>query len=114
MPCCNLEKECSETTYYYQEYKISCANLDYDSILRFLRSKQYNDRGLFLKDIDITRDYAGSFNREEVIQSMIDNYRFRMQQSDMEGDRTILNNTHKVGENCLTYMETVGGNDYTM
>ena len=49
------------------------------------------------------------FNRDEVIESMTKNEGFRPQRSDDVADRTILVNTHRVGENCLTYMETVGG-----
>ncbi len=64
MPFRNRDKETSDTAYYYQEYKISCADLDYQDVLQFLRKRAYNDCGLLLKDVDVTMDYAGSFNRE--------------------------------------------------
>ena len=64
MPFRNEDEECGMTKYYFQDYKIACANVEYESVLQFLRTKEYCKRGLFLKDIDITMDYAGSFDRE--------------------------------------------------
>ena len=48
----------------------------------------------------------GSFNKEEVIHHLITNEGFRKQE---HADKTILDNTDQVGNNCLTYMETVDG-----
>ena len=79
MPFQIEEKECYSTEYYFQDYKIACANADYETVLQFLRTKEYWDRGLFLKDIDVTMDYAGSFDREEVIDYMVINHDFRYQ-----------------------------------
>ena len=53
--------------------------MDYETVLQFLRTKDYWERGLFLKDIDVTMDYAGSFDREEVIGYMVTNHDFRCQ-----------------------------------
>ena len=76
MPFRIEEKECDSTENYFQDYKIACANVDYETVLQFLRTKEYWDRGLFLKDIDVTMDYAGSFDREEVIDYMVTNLTF--------------------------------------
>ena len=65
------KKECDDTEYYFQDYKIACTNVEYGSVLQFLRTQEYVERGLFLKDIDVTIDYAGSFDREEVIDYMV-------------------------------------------
>ena len=65
------EKECDSTEYYFQDYKIAWANVEYETVLQFLRTKEYWEQGLFLKDIDVTIDYAGSFDREEVIDYII-------------------------------------------
>lgn len=54
-------------------------------------------------------DYAGSFNREEVVQSMVQMHGFGSQRTATSADRTILDYCDNVGENCLTYMETVDG-----
>ena len=109
MPYRNVDINSPNTVYFYQEYKVACSDEHYDDVLQFLRSKTYNERGLFLKDIDVTMDYSGSFNRDDVVTSMVDNYGFREQGSDQCGERTIVDNVTKVGDNCLSYMETVNG-----
>ena len=73
MPFRINDKECDATEYYFQDYKIACANVEYGTVLQFLRTQEYVERGLFLKDIDVTMDYAGSFDREEVIDYMVTN-----------------------------------------
>ena len=87
------EKECDSTEYYFQDYKIACANADYETALQFLRTKEYWDRGLFLKDIDVTMDYAGSFDREEVIDYMVTNHDFWCQGAVEKATKTILDNS---------------------
>ena len=109
MPFRMENKECGDTKYFYQEYKIACAEVDYGKVLQFLRTKEYIDRGIFLKDIDITMDYAGSFDREEVVNYMVTNHDFRCEGTIENATKTILDNSDKVGHNCLTYMETVNG-----
>ena len=109
MPFRIEEKECDSTEYNFQDYKIACANVDYETVLQFLRTKEYWERGLFLKDIDVTMDYAGSFDREEVIDYMVTNHDFLCQGAVENATKTILDNSHKVGQNCLTYMETING-----
>ena len=54
-------------------------------------------------------DYAGSFDKDEVIQHLTTKKGFRVQGSAKDANRTILDNTDQVGNNCLTYMETVDG-----
>ncbi len=90
MPFRNRDKETSDTAYYYQEYKVSCADLEYEKVLQFLRKRDYNDCGLLLKDVDVTMDYAGSFNREDVVNSMVQSHGFRCQGTSQDGDKTIL------------------------
>ena len=49
MPFRIEEKECDSTEYNFQDYKIACANVDYETVLQFLRTKEYWERGLFLR-----------------------------------------------------------------
>ena len=56
---------------------------------------------------DVTMDYAGSFDREEAIDYMVTNHDFRCQGPVDDAKKTILDNSNKVGQNCLTYMETI-------
>lgn len=100
-------RETPSTKYYRQEFKIACADEEYGDVLKFLRSDEYSVRNIFLKDIDVTMEYSGSFNKEEVMQTLTNTQGFRLQGTGEEGTRTILDNSHQVGNNCLTYMETV-------
>ena len=109
MPFRNDDEECGMTKYYFQDYKIACSNVEYESVLQFLRTKEYGKRGLFLKDVDITMDYAGSFDREEVIDYLVTNHDFRCQGAVEDAAKTILDNSYKVGQNCLTYMDEKNG-----
>ena len=54
-------------------------------------------------------DYSGSFNKEEVVHFLTSSKGFRFQGEREDGERTILDNSRQVGQNCLTYMETVQG-----
>ena len=67
--------------------------------MQFLKTKKYCERGLFLKDIDMTMDYAGSFGKEEVVDYMVTNHDFHCQGADDEATKTILDNSQKVGQN---------------
>ena len=95
--------------YFLQEYKIACGDEEYENVLTFVRALEYEKEGLFLKYIDVTMDYAGSFDKEEVAIYLVENRGFRQAASHDEADRTIVNNDHHVGRNCLTYMETTKG-----
>ena len=108
-PNCFKEKECDSTEYYSQDNKIAYVNLNYGTVLQFLRTKEYCERGLFLKDIDITLYYAGSFGREEVVHYIVTNHDFRCQGAVEDATKIVLGNGHKVGQTCLTYMEAKNG-----
>jgi hypothetical protein len=58
-------RETDETVYYAQEFKIACADKKYCKVLEFLRTDAYRIRNIFLKDIDVTMDYSGSFDKDE-------------------------------------------------
>ena len=72
-------KETDEAVYYVQEFKISCADEEYSHVLEFLRTDEYRIRNIFLKDIDVTKDYSGSFDKDEVIHHLTTIKGFRMQ-----------------------------------
>jgi hypothetical protein len=55
-----------------------------------------------MKDIDVTMDYSGSFDKVEVTEYLTTKKGFRIQGSVKDADRTILDNTDQVGNNCLT------------
>ena len=85
-----------------QEFKISCADEEYSHVLEFLRTDENRIRNIFLLN-------SGSFDKDEVIHHLTTIRGFRMQSCAADADRTILDNTGQVGNNCLTYMETMKG-----
>ena len=99
--------ETKDTKYFWQDVKVSCPNIDAKIVLDFLRQHKYTKLKVQLKDIDFTIDYAGSFDKDEVIDYMIQTNDFRLQGSDEPGylKKTIVDNDRYVGRNCLTYMD---------
>ena len=107
--CRDKEKESDETKYFWQEYKIECANVPLDKVLSFIAAKEYHTRQLFLKDIDFTIDFQGSFDKDEVISHLLKTQeKFKMDGSIDEGGIKILDNDKFVGRNCLSYIHKVG------
>ena len=108
MPDDNKNKEAKE--YYEQIWKIACPNLNYVTVMEFLRKVDYNGYGFFLKDVDVTMDYAGSFDKYKCIDHITNFEDFREQGSMQNGEeypRTVVDNDGEVGKNCLTWMENV-------
>ena len=91
--------------YYIQEYKIATPNIEYATVMNFLRNGSYKGYGFFLNDIDITIDYAGSFDKYKCINHLTSFENFREQGSIQNCDeypRTVVDNDKEVGMNCLT------------
>ena len=74
--------------------------------LEFLETGEYNSVGLYLKDIDITKDYSGTFAKAAVINHLTETEKCRMAGSLDSGDKTIVDNDLTVGRNCLSWIET--------
>jgi hypothetical protein len=66
--------------------------------------KQLEGRGIYLSDIDITIDYAGTLDKLDLIDYLTKNLNYRLQGEHTAGSRTILDNDKSVGTNCLTYI----------
>ena len=108
MPDRNINK--TADFYYYQDFKIACPNIDYSLVMDFARNADYNGIGFFIKDLDITTDYAGSFDKCEIIDHLTINEGFREEgNTNYKEDclRTIINNDTTVGMNCLSFMENI-------
>ena len=96
--------------HYIQELRIACPNIPYNLVMQFIRNGKYNDIGFFLKDIDITMDFAGSFNKYDVIDHLTAVEGFKEEgKCSQESSRTINNNDTSVGRNCLSFMENIDG-----
>ena len=96
-------------TYYYQDYKIACPNMDYAAVMEFVRAEDYKRLGFFIKDIDITMDYIGSFDKYDLVDHLTKEEGFRQEGDGDVAERVIVDNDKMVGRNCLTFMETIGG-----
>jgi len=101
------EQPCGE--YFLQEYKVACPDLEYSAVMAFLRGGSYTKEHFFLRDIDVTMDYMGSFKRKEVMAYLLEDDKFRLQGSEKPADCTILQNERDVGCNCLSWIETEKG-----
>ena len=106
----DLTKEKGTTRYFWQDIKVACPNEDPKLVLAFLRQRRYASLKVQVKDIDFTLDFAGSFDKHEVIQNMLETSEFRMERDDeVPFGRTIMDNDRYVGRNCLSYMDTSPG-----
>ena len=106
MPMRNLAKKAD--VYYYQDYKVACPNVEYAKAINFLRTADLATIGMVVKDFDVTMDYAGSFDKAEVIDHLVTKLGFSVQGQKCNTLQTIVDNDASVGRNCLTYMETTG------
>ena len=93
-----------------QHFKIALANISYEETLKLFNKKnlrQLEENFIYKSDIDWTQDFKGSFNKDEIIEHLINNCGFRMQDDKDENedykDHVILKNDKSVGRNCLTF-----------
>ena len=54
-------------------------------------------------------DYLGSFDKYELVEYLTEEEGFREEGGSEKADCVIVDNDFKVGRNCLTFMETIGG-----
>lgn len=93
-------------------FKIDFGNVDIDVVLGVLKHlPTFNNRFIYLRETDITRDYKGSMDRAIVRDDLIS--QGFIEQGNIDIARTlgapgcILDNTSKVGEQCITWMDRV-------
>ena len=93
-----------------QYYKISCNSVPLDNVIQIIQDPEFRESDILLADIDITQDFAGCFNKEEVMEAMAQTGEFHIQGEEYQGEEnTILDNSHNVGDNCLTYKGDCNG-----
>ena len=86
-----------------QHYKISCNSVPLGNVIQIIQDPEFAESDIYLADIDITQDFAGCFDKEEVIGAMEQTGDFHIQGEEHQGeDNTILDNACYVGDNCLT------------
>jgi hypothetical protein len=66
-----------------QLLKVSLANCSYEDVIRVVENPELinclNKEGIFIHDIDFTRDYKGVFNKRELIEHLVEELGFRME-----------------------------------
>ena len=89
-----------------QRYKISCNSVPLDAVIAILEDEELLQNDILLDDIDITQDFAGCFDKEEVSNSM-SYIGFHMQGDPYYGEEegTVIDNSRLVGDNCLTFCD---------
>jgi len=108
------------SSWYKQLIIVHTPNNDMQAVIDLIRSGEFAKWGLYLNDFDVTIDLAGSFNKEELIQHMLKQHGWAIEKKAHNKkffqNKTILNNSHKVGKNCLTWMISVpmGGTSYNV
>ena len=106
-------------SWFKQLIIIHTPDSDMQAVINLIRSGEFAKWGLYLNDFDVTIDLRGSFNKEELIKHMLKQHGWGMAKAHSKGyfqNKTILDNSHKVGKNCLTWMVSVrvGGVDFNV
>ena len=97
-----------------QKFKVSLnVNTPINDILAMLTNPQFyiSPFPIIFNDIDFTRDYANSFDKQELIEAWTTNHGFLKvgQHGQLSnGDRIICDNDATVGRNCLSFVEKCG------
>jgi len=76
----------------------------------FLNELEEFENQIYLLDLDITKDYSGTFNKREFDYFLITNYNFKRQgeqqyNEDEEDTLTVISNDKTVGTGCLTALD---------
>ena len=79
----------------------------HDKLEGFLNELNEFENQIYLLDLDITKDYSGTFNKRELEEYLILNYNFKRQdEPEYNGETlTIINNDKTVGTGCLTALD---------
>ena len=109
------ENYINQTTDYIQMVKVDLDQFESDKVIEiFSNEKNFNflsDNKIFINDIDLTQDFSGLINKEQVIEYLINNCDFRMQGSSNLAKHTILDNDYKISKNCLTFIKHTNNGD---
>jgi len=100
----NLEKYKSYENLVFIPFKVELADVKIDTLLQKLPGilKKLKEEHVYLLDLDITQDFAGVFNKEEMKKYFISNFSFSL--SDSKKDNIIVDNDKTVGKDCLTWL----------
>jgi hypothetical protein len=80
------------------------------TVIDLIRSGEFAKWGLYLHDFDVTVDMLGSFTKRELKAAMLQRPGWQLEKHGKRRyfkSNTILDNSHYVGENCMTWMVSV-------
>ena len=91
-----------------QKLKVSLPDVALDKVLCLVSDvatqQLLASNGFYINDIDITQDFAGTINRQQVVRYLMAQHNERLQGDQSIADHKILDNSDKVGLNCLTFL----------
>ena len=109
------ENYINQTTDYIQMLKVDLDQFESDKVIEILSNTEnlnfLSNNNIFINDIDFTQDFSGLTKKEEVINWLLINRDFRMQQSYDLATHTILDNDIKISRNCLTFIKHSNNGD---
>lgn len=87
-------------------YKVELADVHVETLLKELPEliKQLQKEDYYLLDLDITQDFCGVFQKEEMTNYLTSNFNFRKHGMYRENCNVIVNNNNTVGIDCLTWL----------
>ncbi len=108
-------KQCQhKPSRFAQLLKVNLGYCSYSDVIEVVTTKAKLDimhkNNIYVHDIDFTRDYKGVFNKDKLIEHLIDKHNFCLQNNLNDNDdndespATILDNSRIVSNNCLTFM----------
>ena len=109
------ENYINQTSDYIQMLKVDLDQFESDKVIEILSNTEnlnfLSNNNIFINDIDFTQDFSDVINKEQVINWLLINRDFRMQQSYDLATNTILDNDFKISRNCLTFIKHINNGD---
>ena len=91
-----------------QMLKVSLPDLPLVNVLKLVCEKETKDilefNGFYINDIDITQDFMGVINKEQVINYLIEEKDYIKEGEGTNGHNIILNNNNTVSSHCLSFL----------
>src|SRR5436190_2352643 len=89
-------------------YKIELADVRFDQVLQVLPDvlERLAVEHYYLRDLDITQDFVGIFNKSEMCRYLTNNFNFVYSGEYKKSSNIIVDNDEKVGIDCLTWLNS--------
>ena len=91
-----------------QRIKVALADVEIKKIVSIITSKEkiknLEEQGIYLSDVDFTRDFMGVINKKKLKDYLLELDNFTMEGDYGEREYTVLDNGKYVSNNCLTFI----------